>query len=126
MQAGPVSLCTEPLVRYRQHSYAQSFRAETRVGWFQTIDAWLTQNRHQVTDDEAASVRQYWLRHLAQFAWSLKDQRRWDDYWHVRRFLEGHRGLSEVDEVLSYRTYPRILYRLKDHVARLRGQRGEA
>ena len=125
-QAGRVSLCTEPLVRYRQHRSAQSSRAETRVGWFQTIDAWLAQNRHQVADDAAASVRQYWLQELARFAWTLKDQRRWDDYWQVRRFLEDHRGAAEVDELLAHRVYPRILYRVKDRFARLRRQHGQA
>lgn len=120
VQAGPVSLCTEPLVRYRQHGSAQSSRAQTRVGWFQTIDAWLAQNRHKVADDAAATVRQFWLQELARFAWTLKGQRRWDDYWYVRRFLEGHRGSAEVDEVLSHRVYPQLLYRLKDRLAWLR------
>lgn len=120
VQAGPVSLCAVPLVRYRQHALAQSSRAETRIGWFGTIDAWLSQNRAKVAEDAAELVRQYWLQELARFAWSLKDQRRWDDYWHVRRFLAGHRGYAEVDEVLSHHVYPRMLYRLKDGLARLR------
>jgi glycosyltransferase involved in cell wall biosynthesis len=120
VQAGPVSLCPEPLVRYRQHDFAQSFKAQTRVGWFETIDAWLAQNRDKVVDDAAATVRQHWLQELARFAWVLKDRRRWDDYWYVRRFLEGHRGNAEVDAVLSHRVYPRMLYRLKDRLAELR------
>jgi glycosyltransferase involved in cell wall biosynthesis len=126
VQAGPVSLCAEPLVRYRQHSSAQSSRAQTRVGWFRTIDAWLTHNRHKVADGAAASVRQYWLQELARFAWSLKAQRRWDDYWQVRRFLEGHRGSPEVDELLAHRVYPRFLYRVKDRFGKPRRQHGQA
>lgn len=120
VRAGPVSLCPAPLVKYRQHERAQSFRAETRVGWFNTIDAWLVQNRDLVADDAAGSVRRFWLGELARFAWWLKDRRRWDDYWYVRHFLETHRGHAEVDEVLSCRVFPRLLYRLKDGFARLR------
>jgi glycosyltransferase involved in cell wall biosynthesis len=126
VQAGAVSFCTDALVRYRQHDFAQSYKAETRVGWFRTIDAWLAQNRDKVANDAATSVRLFWLRELARFAWKVKDQRRWDDYWYVRRFLEGHRGPAEVDEVLSYRVYPRMLYRLKDRLARLRRQESSA
>jgi len=65
-------------------------------------------------------VRRFWLHTLARLAWSLKDQRRWDEYWYVRRFLEEHRGSAEVDEVLSHRVFPRMLYRLKDRFASLR------
>jgi glycosyltransferase involved in cell wall biosynthesis len=126
VQAGRVSLCTEPLVRYRQHRSAQSSRAETRVGWFQTIDTWLAQNRDKVAGDAAAAVREYWLQELARFAWTLKSERRWDDYWHVRRFLEGHRGAPEVDALLAHRVYPRILYHVKDRFSRLRRQHGQA
>ncbi|MGH9463241.1 MAG: glycosyltransferase family 2 protein [Vicinamibacteria bacterium] len=120
VQAGLVSLCTAPLVRYRQHKLAQSFKAETRVGWFKTIDAWIAQNRDKISDDAAESVRQFWLQELARFAWSLKDQRRWDEYWYVRRFLEEHKGSTEVDEVLSHHVFPRMLYWLKDRFERLR------
>jgi glycosyltransferase involved in cell wall biosynthesis len=126
VQSGRVILCTAPLVRYRQHNLAQSFKAETRVGWFRTIDSWLAQNRDKVPDEAAEYVRRYWVRALAQFAWSLKDQRRWDEYWYVRRFLEGHRGSPEVDEVLSHRVFPRLLYRMKDRFAKPRRPHGQA
>jgi glycosyltransferase involved in cell wall biosynthesis len=120
VQAGPVSLCTAPLVRYRQHDRAQSFKAETRVGWFRTINAWMAENRDKIAEDAAESVRKFWLQVLARFAWSLKDQRRWNEYWHVRRFLEEHRGFTEVDEVLSYHVFPPMLYWLKDRFYSLR------
>lgn len=120
VQAGTVSLCTAPLVRYRQHCAAQSFRAETRVGWFRTVEAWIAQNRHKMPDPAVESVRRFWLHTLARLAWSMKDQRRWDEYWYVRRFLEEHRGSAEVDEVLSHHVFPRMLYRLKDRFASLR------
>jgi len=120
VQAGPVSLCTTPLVKFRRHKLSQSFKAETKVGWFKTVDAWVAENRNKISDDQAESVRQTYLQVLARFAWSLKDQRRWDEYWCVRRFLEEHRGSTEVDEVLSHHVFPRMLYWLKDRFEKLR------
>lgn len=119
VQTGPVSLCTTPLVKFRRHKLSQSSKPETKIGWFKTVDAWIAANRNKISEDQTESVRRMYLQVLTRLAWSLKDQRRWDEYWCVRRFLEGHRGSSEVEEVLSYHVYPRMLYWLKDKFAML-------
>lgn len=114
VQRGPVSFVAEPLVRYRRHSSAQSVRVSTRIGWYRTIDGWLSANSSIVAEQEADGIRQEIVSQLVSLAWSLKERRRWDDYWLLREFLTSFRGHNDVAVLLQNRIYPRFTYWLKD------------
>ena len=107
-QRGHVAHVAKPLTGRRVHSRNQSDHPRATVEWHRTMEKWLSLN--PVFTSCVNEVRNYWLREIALHAQSLKRERKWEDYWFVRDYLEAFRGHPSVDAVLADRVYPSWVY----------------
>ena len=112
VRRGTVRLVPEALTWYRIHDESQSSRISTRIGWFRTMDQWLDDNADLIGSSDRNEIRQHYVCQVVAAAWQLKKKRSWADYWKARSFLESHRGIRDVDQVLGNRIYPRFVYAL--------------
>ena len=118
-RCGRIKLVPEVLAGYRLHGSAQSARLSIFVDWHAAIAEWIERNPDRVTDAQRHQIDAVWIEQLVERLELAKWLRRWDDYWRIRRYLEGRRQWPGVEEALSERVYPGWLYTLKDWFDRL-------
>ncbi len=88
VQKGPIKLVSEPLTGYRCHAKSQSYSATTQIGWYQSMERWLTENRNLFSSEELDAIRANWRKFAVDGIQSLKSERNWKEYWQAREKLK--------------------------------------
>ena len=117
-QQGKIALVPEPLAGYRVHSSGQSRRPGVEILWHASFEEWVTRSGSRCAPATAVAIRRAAVQIVAWAARSAKWERRWDEYWMLRRHLVAYRDWPEARSVLDERTFPRWLYRVRDRFAR--------
>lgn len=117
-QAGPIALVPETLSGYRVHPGGQSRRPGVEILWHASFEEWVARSHHRCTPANAFAVRRAALHIVAWAARNAKWERRWDEYWMLRRHLEEYRDWPEARGIVDERIWPRWLYRVRDGLGR--------
>lgn len=113
---GPIALAPEPLAGYRVHPSSQSHRRAVEIQWQQSIEGWLARRGDRCPPEAIPGIRRAGVELVAWAARAAKWERRWDDYWTLRRHLAAYAEWPEARRVVSERILPRWLYWVRDRL----------
>lgn len=110
-----IALVPEYLTGYRVHAAGQSSRPDMLVRRFCSLERFV-ENCPAMTPSDKQAVLSDFLALMAEQAVLARYQRRWLEYWTLRRFLAGQQGPLPDEAVKLSRevVLPRFAYRIKD------------
>jgi glycosyltransferase involved in cell wall biosynthesis len=117
---GALRLVPEALTGYRVHVRAQSQLKLVETRWHETVEQWLALRAGHLPEDVVRLIRRVWVERLLTALRSARWERRWDDYWAIRRRLAAYADWPEVAGVVHERILPRWVYRVHDGLDRFR------
>jgi glycosyltransferase involved in cell wall biosynthesis len=117
-QQGPMALVPELLSGYRVHPGGQSRRPGVEILWHASFEEWVARSRDRCPPATAVAIRRAALHIVTWAARNAKWERRWDEYWMLRRHLAEYRDWPEARGILDERIWPRWLYRVRDGLGR--------
>jgi glycosyltransferase involved in cell wall biosynthesis len=120
---GPIELVPELLAGYRVHAASQSQRPAVEILWLESYEGWLARRGDSCPPATAREIRRIGVEAVAWAARSAKWERRWDEYWTLRRRLAAYEEWPEAAAVLTERIFPRWMYWLRDRLPGARGPR---
>ena len=123
---GPIALVPEPLAGYRVHPGSQSRRRTVEIQWQESIEGWLARRGDRCPAEAIPGIRRAGVELVSWAARAAKWERRWDDYWTLRRHLAAYAEWSEARRVLSERILPPWLYWVRDRLSVRRHGRARA
>jgi glycosyltransferase involved in cell wall biosynthesis len=120
VQQGPIALVAEPLTGYRVHPGSQSQRPAAEILWHRSIEEWLARRTDRLPPRTVDDIRRAGVAIAAWAARAAKWERRWDEYWLLRRHLEAYEEWPEARAVVEEWIPPLWLYWLRDRLPRVR------
>jgi glycosyltransferase involved in cell wall biosynthesis len=117
---GPITLVPEPLTGYRIHDAGQSRRPAVEILFQETMEGWLARRGDCCPSATTHEIRRASLECVIWAARHAKWERRWDEYWTLRRHLAAYRDWPEASRVVQERILPRWLYWVRDKLSRRR------
>ncbi len=114
VQRGQIRLVSEPLTRYRKHAGGQTSNITGEIEVHQAILRWLGQPDNTLAQSQKEKIQSRWCDRLVDLAWSMKERRRWEEYYAFREHLKSISGNQRVDVLVANRLYPQFAYRVLD------------
>ena len=88
---GPIALVPEVLAGYRVHAASQSrARIAAEILWQASFEGWVARRGDRCPPATAAEIRRGCVEMVAWAARAAKWERRWEEYWILRRHLAGY------------------------------------
>jgi Glycosyl transferase family 2 len=117
--AGRIALVPEVLAGYRVHARSQSHaRPAAEILWQASFEGWMLRCGDRCPPATVHEIRRRGVEMVAWAARAAKWERRWDEYWVLRRHLAAYADWAEAAEVLGERILPRWAYWLRDRLSR--------
>lgn len=122
--AGRIALVPEPLAGYRVHRSSQSrSQAAPEILWQRSFEEWASRRADQVPPATAREIRRGCVATVAAAARAAKWERRWSEYWMLRRHLAAYTEWPDAAGVVNERILPRWAYWAHDRMAALWARR---
>lgn len=116
VRRGRIRLVREPLVGYRCHGNRQSSDPRVETLWHATIERWLELNAGELGEGRVEAIRERCIGRLVSQARRARWDRRWPEYWAIRRHLEGRKASPAVAALFSEPIAPPWVYWLWDRL----------